>query len=169
MGNILRHADDLQSTGPHVVCPLHKDVSNLTSCSFIGCYHKQMKAICLLNLTVFSLLSNCSATGYDLLDTVRDSRIADTLYGTVSNQQGHIGVLIEPGTGHIMKVHVGSPAYRCGVLPHDIVVEVDGHPIGKNDIAGDAGTFVSLVIRRGTETLRFTLVRVPVREIDVRR
>jgi len=66
----------------------------------------------------------------------------------------------------------GSPAARAGLLPHDIIVEVDGEPIAKETlhetvqrIRGPKGTKVSLtVIREGeTEPLTFNIERAEIK------
>ncbi len=90
-----------------------------------------------------------------------------TLYGWVSNQTGYIGVLISLSTGRIDKVHRNSPAAQAGMLTGDIVAKVNGKIFRASDMDGDSGSIVDLTINRKGEIMMFTMVRVPVQEIDV--
>ena len=77
----------------------------------------------------------------------------------------------------VTSVQPGSPADRAGVHAGDAIVEVDGRHLsraGASQVAsalrGRSDTTVSLLIDRGTERRRLTLVRaeLPVRAVAVR-
>ena len=75
-----------------------------------------------------------------------------------------IGVLEEDGNVVIKEVFAGSPAEESGIKPEDIILKVDGKkPADVDDavsrITGDAGTKVTVTIKRGDKTLDFELTR----------
>lgn len=58
----------------------------------------------------------------------------------------------------------GSPAEKAGVLPKDVIIEVDGVPVKSSDdaavrIRGPQGTQVNITVLRGEEKITFTLTR----------
>ena len=64
----------------------------------------------------------------------------------------------------IMTVFEGTPAEEAGILPDDIIVKVDGKEPKDVDeavdmISGEAGTKVSVTVRRGEELIEFNLNR----------
>ena len=66
----------------------------------------------------------------------------------------------------ILKVEPDGPAQQAGILPGDILIEVEGQPVfpmgteGARDlIRGEEGTEVSVSVLRGEEKLTFTLTR----------
>jgi carboxyl-terminal processing protease len=77
----------------------------------------------------------------------------------------------------IVSVMEGTPAMRAGILPGDVFIEVNGENIeglsqlelvGK--VRGDAGTKVTITMRRGEEFKEFVIVRarIEVPNIDTR-
>jgi len=70
----------------------------------------------------------------------------------------------------IVKVEPGGSAQAQGLLPGDILSEVDGQKVAqlgiegaRNLIRGEAGTQVSVTVRRDDQTLQFTLTRKMIR------
>ncbi len=67
----------------------------------------------------------------------------------------------------ISGVYEGSPAYEAGVRPDDVILQVNGVDIeGKNYnyvynelLLGPPGTRVTLLIKRGDQTMVFDVVR----------
>ncbi len=75
-----------------------------------------------------------------------------------------IGIVEVDGDITIMTVFEDTPAEAAGVLPEDVLVEVDGEQPENVDeavemISGEAGTDVTIVVRRGEELLSFTISR----------
>ncbi len=81
-----------------------------------------------------------------------------------------VGMQVAPRDNHtvVMAPFVGSPAYRAGIRPGDIIVKVDGKPcdgLTTSEVAdllkGPKGTVVHIAIgREGTpEPLEFTIIR----------
>ena len=71
-------------------------------------------------------------------------------------------------TGAIRVLHViaGSPAFRMGVQPNDLIEAIDDAPtkaMSRDEVfkrmAGESGTAVQLSIRRGAERLRLSVTR----------
>lgn len=88
----------------------------------------------------------------------------------MANAYVGIGVTIsarEDGTGfEVLKVAAGSPAQEAGILPGDIITEVEnekisqiGTDVAKEKMRGKAGTQVKLAILRGEQTLSLTVTR----------
>ncbi len=88
-----------------------------------------------------------------------------------------IGVSVsvnEEGYAEILNVFPGSPAEEVGMLPGDVLIAVGGEDFARNGYnkavdrtRGEAGTSVSLTVRRGASELDFTVVRRPVTEVTV--
>lgn len=75
-----------------------------------------------------------------------------------------IGIVEVDGDITIMTVFEDTPAEAAGILPEDVIVEVDGKEPATVDeavdmISGEAGTEVTVTVRRGEEQLTFTLNR----------
>ena len=75
-----------------------------------------------------------------------------------------IGIVDVDGDIVIMTVFEGTPAEKAGIQPEDIILKVDGkEPSDVDDaidmISGEAGTEVTVTLKRGDETLDFTLTR----------
>jgi len=76
-------------------------------------------------------------------------------------------ILREDGTGFdITRVEPGGSALEAGILPGDILIEADGHPLAGTDIntpggyiKGEEGTTVTVKVLRGGEELTFELLR----------
>lgn len=93
----------------------------------------------------------------------------------VSTAGSYPGVGIEVATAEagikVLRPIPGSPAARAGILAGDIIVEIDGTALGRNDLEGaiermrgPSGSTVSLVVRREgrPEPLAFVLQRARV-------
>ena len=75
-----------------------------------------------------------------------------------------IGIVDVDGDITIMTVFEGTPAEAAGILPEDVIIRVDGkEPAGVDEavnmISGEAGTEVTVTIRRGEDLIDFTLNR----------
>lgn len=75
-----------------------------------------------------------------------------------------IGIVDVDGDITIMTVFEGTPAEAAGILPEDVIIRVDGKEPASVDeavnmISGEAGTEVTVTIRRGEDLLDFTLNR----------
>ena len=67
----------------------------------------------------------------------------------------------------VMTVYKDSPAESAGIKPEDIIVKVDGKEPATTDeavdmITGEAGTKVTVTVKRGDELLDFTLTRAKI-------
>jgi len=88
-----------------------------------------------------------------------------------SGQFTGIGVLMEEKDGQLQIVQVfdNSPAQEAGVMAGDIIIAVDGQPVGdqaqeetSTRIRGPSGSDVTLRVRRGSEELDFAMTRRPI-------
>ncbi len=75
-----------------------------------------------------------------------------------------IGIVDMDGDIVIMSVFEGTPAEEAGLQPEDIILKVDGKtPSDVDDavsrISGEAGTEVTVTVKRGDEVIDFTLKR----------
>jgi carboxyl-terminal processing protease len=116
----------------------------------------------------------------DLMDKIDDPyttymtpKELNAFIGSIEMQYVGIGVVIEqvPEGIMILSVFEGSGASEAGLLPGDIITEVDGCPLAGIDadaaityISGDEGTYVSLTVKRGGEILCLKIER---RKIDI--
>jgi len=96
----------------------------------------------LIMLAIAALVTtNCSANATALVGMVEFSP------GT-----GKIGVQVSP-SGKVTRVHPQSPAERCGLLPGDKIISVDGKGGNVGHIHGSIGSTVTLTIQRGGEQI----------------
>ncbi len=84
---------------------------------------------------------------------------------------GGIGVYIEISETHnntlmVVEPVEGTPAYKAGLLPGDIITNIDGHPtknvdinISMSRIRGKKGTSVKLDVQRKQQKLSFNVIR----------
>ena len=99
-------------------------------------------------------------------DTYGQYFTAETYAEYLSTNEGviiGIGITVkqaDSGYAQIVSVSENSPALEAGLLPDDLIIQVDDIPVTKDSyskavdkIAGEEGTAVSLVVRRGTEDL----------------
>lgn len=96
---------------------------------------------------------------------------------TLSNKVEGIGAVLQEKDGHIVVVTplVGSPAEKAGLLPNDIIVEVDGAIVKDMSInetvakiKGKKGSKVKIKIQRGTDkfiTLNITRDVVEIKSV----
>jgi carboxyl-terminal processing protease len=79
-----------------------------------------------------------------------------------------VGILLEPKDGHLMIVRPlqDSPAQQAGIVAGDEIIAIDGEEVaGRADseaaslIRGEEGSTVVLTIKRGDQTIDFTLER----------
>lgn len=89
---------------------------------------------------------------------------------TMNNAYVGIGITImlrEEGDGfEVTKVNVGGPAEAAGMLPGDVIVEIEGQSTAdmtaedaRNLVRGEAETNVRLTVRRGAEMLNLLVMR----------
>jgi C-terminal processing protease CtpA/Prc len=74
--------------------------------------------------------------------------------------EGRIGVRISTSG------HPGSPAEAAGLRKNDTVVLVDGKKHAIDQISGEPGTTVELVVRRGWHKMQLAVERTDVRTIQ---
>jgi hypothetical protein len=81
--------------------------------------------------------------------------------------RGFLGVIHEPrsaGGSQVLRVLPDTPAERAGLQAGDLIVEIDGTPISSGELLADRlrnldpGTDVSLLVRRGSGSLRLSAV-----------
>lgn len=88
----------------------------------------------------------------------------------MNNAYVGIGVtvtLLEDNSGiRVVQVEPGAPALEAGILPEDVIIEVEGQPVSelgmdgaKERIRGEEGTQVSMVILRGEEKKTIVVTR----------
>ena len=91
-----------------------------------------------------------------------------------------IGVRIEPdedGRPRIIGVFDDSPAKKAGIVPDDVIIEVDGRPTENTAmdvvagwVRGEEGTTVKLTVRRGTDgperTVEIIRADVPIQPVS---
>jgi carboxyl-terminal processing protease len=91
-------------------------------------------------------------------------------YGVGMTVQGHEGKIV------VMEPYLGSPAYKAGIRPGDVVAFVDGKPctgLSTDDVAdmlkGPKGTQVKItLLREGSEKpLEFTVTRDEIKRFSV--
>ncbi len=94
----------------------------------------------------------------------------DSLQETTQGQFGGLGIEIGEQDGYIKIITPidDSPAQRAGILPGDLIIEIDGKPLrdmlindAVNMMRGEVGTTIDIgVMREGEpEPLKFTLTR----------
>ncbi len=93
-----------------------------------------------------------------------------------SNNSGIIGIEVPVGSGKVSEdtpylisgVFVDSPAYKAGLKPDDIIVQIDNKPIEKGMkfdyiynslLRGKAGTKLTIVVLRNNKKKIFRIVR----------
>ena len=85
-----------------------------------------------------------------------------------------IGVTIEMAENgyRVMKLAADGPAQQAGMLPEDVIIAVDGQPVGdlpmeegKELVRGPEGTNVQVTVLRGGEELTFTITRRTVKTV----
>lgn len=72
---------------------------------------------------------------------------------------GRIGVQVSPG-GKVVRVHPQSPAQKCGLLPGDKIINVDGKQGDVAHIHGAVGSTVTITIQRGDELIVRNIERI---------
>ena len=73
--------------------------------------------------------------------------------------EGRIGILVEHKKGNIKLIHKHSPARDAGLLKGDKVLLVDGLEHNTENISGEPGTEVSIVIDRKGSKIEFNIPR----------
>lgn len=95
--------------------------------------------------------------------------------GTMVGVGVHVIYDYESARIQIISVIPDSPAEAAGMLPGDVITQIDGVAVNTIDyntavgmVQGEEGTNVSLtVLRNGTETLNFDLTRATVNNVSV--
>ncbi len=102
---------------------------------------------------------------------IPESEIEDVRFMT-TGQYGGIGATIQSRGDHVMvvKPHKGFPAYKAGLLPGDMIIEINGQSTTGLDsdqvrtlLQGQPGSKVDLVIERDSQQLEKSLEREVVR------
>lgn len=92
-------------------------------------------------------------------------------------EHGGIGAQVDAAGGGtiVSDVTPGGPAARAGIVPGDVLLEINGRPTAGRTpdtvldfLHGRPGSTVSLVIQRGGSTLQLSLTREAVRENPTR-
>lgn len=95
---------------------------------------------------------------------------------SVDGQFSGVGVSLEDFNGQcrVIAPISGSPAEKAGILSKDIIVKVNGKDVTSltvdtiaSMIRGEAGTKVTLVVKRNSQELSFTLTRVTIKTDSV--
>ncbi len=103
----------------------------------------------------------------------------DSLQETTQGQFGGLGIEIGEQDGYIKIITPidDSPAQRAGILPGDLIIEIDGKPLREmlindaiNMMRGEIGTTIEIgIMREGEpEPLKFTLTRDVIAVASVR-
>lgn len=93
----------------------------------------------------------------------------------IPNKDGILGIEVPVGNGRVkadtpyvvVGVYEGSPAYKAGIRPDDIILQIDGtdimgmeyESIYKNLLQGKSGSRVTFLIKRKNESLVIEAVR----------
>ncbi len=102
---------------------------------------------------------------------IPESEIEDVRFMT-TGQYGGIGALVRPREGKMMiaESYEGFPAYRAGLLPGDIILEVNGQSTEGRDenevralLQGQPGTSLNIRVERNGEQIAKSLEREVVR------
>lgn len=96
---------------------------------------------------------------------------------SLSGEYSGIGVTVEAIAGEYVVVAPmpGGPAERAGIMAQDVITQVDGVNVSDLSLAdvaarlrGDAGTSVSVTVRRQGKEIVYRLVREPIRPQNIR-
>lgn len=121
--------------------------------------------------SISGMVESLGDTGHSRFLTPEDVK---QLQNQQKGQLEGIGVIVQLKNGQVTMVSVisGSPAQKAGLLPGDIITQVDGKPVqGLDDavqkIIGPAGTSVTLTIISAStgQTIDITIVRA---RIDIK-
>ncbi len=102
---------------------------------------------------------------------IPESEIEDVRFMT-TGQYGGIGAVIRPRDGRMMIVepYEGFPAYKAGLIPGDIILEINGQSTAGRDedevralLQGQPGTSLSIMVERDVEQIVKSLEREVVR------
>ncbi|MCX7772426.1 MAG: S41 family peptidase [Clostridia bacterium] len=97
-----------------------------------------------------------------------DNKETEVLNNALNGNYVGIGAGLEKSGSfvRINKIYEGSPAEKAGLYEGDILISVDDKSIANKkpedvatSIRGNAGTSVKLIVKRGTQTKTFTIVR----------
>lgn len=99
----------------------------------------------------------------------------NSLYAAENLQEssfGGVGLQIAKEEGAIVVVSTvkGTPAEKAGLEPGDRIAEINGEPVGEDPnleeivgkLRGEAGTEVTIAVKRGEETKTFTIQRAEI-------
>jgi carboxyl-terminal processing protease len=123
-----------------------------------------MKSRLIFNLTLF--------LSFFLIILTNSCRNTET---AVPNKNGILGIEVPVGNGKVkpetpylvVGVYEDSPAYKAGIRPDDVILQIDGtdimgmeyERIYKNLLQGKAGSKVTFLIKRKNQSLVIEAVR----------
>ena len=117
------------------------------------------------------------AAAGDKYTVFMDKEEAEQFNKDLSGQVSGIGceIGVRGGQPTVLRVIAGSPAERAGVKAGDIFVSVNGESVASKDagataakVRGDIGTSVKVTLKRGEETVTYTITREQVSDPSVR-
>lgn len=120
-------------------------------------------------LTLAALKAYVNALGDPYTEYMEKPQAEDFIDGSYGEKVG-IGVRVfesaDPAGIYIRTVFAGTPAEKAGLLPDDVIVEVDGKAVTNANyaesvdaVSGEEGTVVNLTVKRGEETKKFSVTR----------
>lgn len=111
----------------------------------------------------------------------KESLGGNSLYAAENVQEGSfsgVGLQIAKKEGAIVVVETvkGAPAQEAGLEPGDRIAEINGEPVGEDPnleeivgkLRGEAGTEVTIAVKRGEETKTFTIKRTEIKPPEPR-
>lgn len=113
---------------------------------------------------------------HDVYTVFQEPLEAINFRDNLSNQYEGIGLVLELINGEVTIISPlkNSPAQTAGLKPNDVILEVDEHDVSTMDLEnvaqllrGEAGTTVRLKIRRGANSLYFSLTRAVIENKNV--
>jgi len=95
---------------------------------------------------------------------------------SIDKGPGILGIEVPIGNGKVSEetpyiisgVYEDTPAFKAGIKPGDLIMQINGMPVSKGmrfddiftkQLTGKAGTKVTIIVKRAEETLVFEVVR----------
>ncbi|WP_373899121.1 S41 family peptidase [Haloimpatiens sp. FM7315] len=102
----------------------------------------------------------------DIYSTYMTKEQYDSFTGNIDMKYEGVGLLLSPTENYMLVAGVipDSSAEKEGVKANDVIVEVNGHKIGKDNLIdayiylkGEVGSYINIVVKRKEELLSFKL------------